>query len=106
MRKVDLTMKEYNGYTIIENLVDAYGNKLRAATKIGCSVRQNEAFLWVHVVSTPTIDILQACATRGLDAILAMGILLGYTGWSNTHVLWKEKAHYMKSISVLRLKRQ
>ncbi|MGL5041776.1 MAG: IS66 family transposase [Culicoidibacterales bacterium] len=44
------------------------------------SVRQNGALLWGHVVSTPTIDILQACATKGFDAMLKMGILPGYTG--------------------------
>lgn len=44
------------------------------------SVRLNGKGLWAHVISTPTIDILEAFTTRGFDAILEMGILPGYTG--------------------------
>ncbi|GBU11399.1 hypothetical protein AwErysi_10150 [Erysipelotrichaceae bacterium] len=39
MRKVQLTMNEFNKYTIIKHLVDTHGNKKSAALKIGCSTR-------------------------------------------------------------------
>lgn len=39
MRKVDLTMKEHEAYTIIKKLVLQHGNKQRAAMKLNCSVR-------------------------------------------------------------------
>ena len=39
MRKVHLNMKELEIYKIIKKLVETKGNKKRAATKIGCSVR-------------------------------------------------------------------
>ena len=39
MRKVELRMNEQNKYEIIKKLVDTNGNKKRAATKLGCTVR-------------------------------------------------------------------
>ena len=39
MRKVELRMNEENKYKIIKKLVDTNGNKKRAATKLGCTVR-------------------------------------------------------------------
>jgi transcriptional regulator with PAS, ATPase and Fis domain len=39
MRKVILRMKEQEKYEIIKELVDHNGNKLRAAEKLGVSVR-------------------------------------------------------------------
>lgn len=40
MRKVILRMKEQEKYEIIKELVDHNGNKLRAAEKLGLSIRQ------------------------------------------------------------------
>lgn len=39
MRKVDLSMEENTKYLVIKKLVEEDGNKLRAAEKIGCTVR-------------------------------------------------------------------
>ena len=39
MRKVELRMNEQNKYEIIKKLVETDGNKKRAATKLGCTVR-------------------------------------------------------------------
>ena len=39
MRKVELRMNEQNKYEIIKKLVDTNGNKKKAATKLGCTVR-------------------------------------------------------------------
>ena len=39
MKKVELRMNEQNKYEIIKKLVDTNGNKKRAATKLGCTVR-------------------------------------------------------------------
>ena len=40
MKKVNLRMKEQNKYDVIKDLVDHNGNKLRAAEKLGLTVRQ------------------------------------------------------------------
>lgn len=40
MKKVNLRMKEQNKYDVIKDLVDHSGNKLRAAEKLGLTVRQ------------------------------------------------------------------
>lgn len=40
MKEVKLRMKEQEKYEIIKELVDHKGNKLRAAQKLGLSVRQ------------------------------------------------------------------
>lgn len=39
MRKVELRMNEQNKYEIIKKLVETNGNKKRAATRLGCTVR-------------------------------------------------------------------
>jgi len=39
MRKVELTMNEEKKYEVIKKLVDANGNKKRAAIELGCTVR-------------------------------------------------------------------
>lgn len=39
MKKVELRMNEQNKYEIIKKLVETDGNKKRAATKLGCTVR-------------------------------------------------------------------
>ena len=39
MRKVELRMNEENKYKIIKKLVETNGNKKRAATRLGCTVR-------------------------------------------------------------------
>ena len=39
MKKIKLTMKEEEKYTIIKKLVETNGNKDRAALKIGCTRR-------------------------------------------------------------------
>ena len=39
MRKVELRMNEEYKYEIIKKLVDTNGNKKRAASKLGCTVR-------------------------------------------------------------------
>ena len=40
MRKVILRMKEQDKYDVIKELVDHNGNKLRAAQRLGLSIRQ------------------------------------------------------------------
>lgn len=40
MRKVNLRMKEQEKYKVIKELVDHNGNKYRAQTKLGLSIRQ------------------------------------------------------------------
>ena len=39
MKKVELRMNEQNKYEIIKKLVETNGNKKRAATRLGCTVR-------------------------------------------------------------------
>ncbi|CUP46103.1 Uncharacterised protein [Roseburia hominis] len=39
MRKVELRMNEQNKYEIIKKLIETNGNKKRAATRLGCTVR-------------------------------------------------------------------
>ena len=39
MRKVELRMNEQNKYETIKKLVETDGNKKRAATRLGCTVR-------------------------------------------------------------------
>ncbi len=39
MKRIDLTMKEQEKYQIIKSLVDHHGNKKRAATQLGCTIR-------------------------------------------------------------------
>ena len=39
MRKVELRMNEEYKYKIIKKLVETDGNKKRAASKLGCTVR-------------------------------------------------------------------
>ena len=39
MRKVELRMNEQNKYEIIKKLVETNGNKKRATTRLGCTVR-------------------------------------------------------------------
>ena len=48
MRKVKLRMKEQNKYEIIKELVDHNGNKLRAAKKLGLSVRQVNRLIKIY----------------------------------------------------------
>lgn len=37
MKKVNLTMSEYQKYEVIKRLVDSNGNKARAALELGCT---------------------------------------------------------------------
>lgn len=39
MKKVDLSMNEYQKYEVVKKLVDSNGNKARAALELGCTIR-------------------------------------------------------------------
>ena len=48
MRKVILRMKEQEKYEVIKELVDHNGNKLRAAQKLGLSIRQINRLIKIY----------------------------------------------------------
>ena len=51
MRKVELRMNEQNKYEIIKKLVETNGNKKRAATRLGCTVRTIGSLTVVSIFS-------------------------------------------------------
>jgi hypothetical protein len=79
IRKVELTMKEKEKYSIIKRLVDTNGNKKRAALKLGCTVRTvnrlvvgykeqgKEFFVHGNREKTPVNAIPQAVRRKALD---------------------------------------
>ena len=68
MRKVELRMNEQNKYEIIKKLVETNGNKKRAATRLGCTVRTINRLIikykeqgkkgFVHGVKPQTLPII------------------------------------------------
>lgn len=48
MKKVNLRMKELDKYNVIKELVDHKGNKKRAATRLGLTVRQINRLIKVY----------------------------------------------------------
>ena len=57
MRKVILRMKEQEKYEVIKELVDHNGNKLRAAQKLGLSIRQINRLIKIYKENGVSIDI-------------------------------------------------
>lgn len=49
MEKVELRVMEQIKYKIIKNLVDNNGNKKRAATKLGITIRQVNRLIQVYI---------------------------------------------------------
>ena len=63
MRKVELRMNEQNKYEIIKKLVETNGNKKRAATRLGCTVR------------TPSLEVITMFFRTQLNALLKLSRL-------------------------------
>ncbi|MGH7733297.1 MAG: IS66 family transposase, partial [Gemmatimonadales bacterium] len=67
----------------LANLVDCLAGPLGDAPVVHAdetSVRVGVGLAWVHTISTPWLTYLAARRGRGIDAIVDIGVLGGYTG--------------------------